>query len=465
MSDQLGASTFPHRQRRVVIEAVTPQVDGGRFSVKRIVGDRVTIEADVFADGHDDIAARLLWRLGSDEWHAQEMEAVGNDRWRAALALPQIGRYEYVIEGRVDHLLTWIRDLGRRSEAGTVTTVDLQIGSALVSDLASRAADASDATRLRAVADQLVDAATPGSDHATIGRDPSVATLARRYPDLRNAAMSPPLTIVVDRERARFSSWYEAFPRSMSLDEDRHGTFRDVIAALPTVAAMGFDVLYLPPIHPIGRSFRKGPNNALEAGAGDPGVPWAIGSTDGGHDAIHPELGTIDDFRDLVSAARVNGLEIALDIAFQASPDHPWVEQHPTWFKHRPDGSIQYAENPPKRYQDIYPFDFESADWQGLWQALLDVMRHWAAEGVRVFRADNPHTKAFPFWEWAIAALTAEYPDVILLAEAFTRPKVMYRLAKVGFSQSYTYFTWKTTKSELTEYFTELMTTDVRETF
>jgi starch synthase (maltosyl-transferring) len=454
-------------RRRVVIEGVEPQVDAGRFPIKRIVGDAIDVEADVFADGHDEIAVRLLWRREDDgDWTAEPMHPIGNDRWRGSFTVDREGRYRYTVEGWVDRFRSWVRDMGRRVDAGQDVAVDLLIGAGLVEEAQGRATEAADRELLATTAARLRDSSQPAGVRSRLALDPAVLELVVRYPD-RTLATRPDVDhgVVVDRERARFCTWYELFPRSAADVPGRHGTLRDVVRWLPYISSMGFDVLYLPPIHPIGTSFRKGPDNALEAGPSDPGVPWAIGAADGGHTAIHAELGTIDDLRALIASARQHGVELALDIAFQASPDHPWVREHPEWFRGRPDGSIQYAENPPKRYQDIYPFDFESEDWPGLWNALCDVMAYWAREGVRVFRVDNPHTKSFPFWEWAIARLKAEYPDLILLAEAFTRPKVMYRLAKVGFTQSYTYFTWRTTKQELTDYLTELTTTPVREIF
>jgi starch synthase (maltosyl-transferring) len=456
-------------RRRVVIEAISPQVDGGRFAVKRTVGEELVVEADAFAEGHDLIRVVLRYCLdGAPVWREQEMESLGNDRWRAAVPLAELGRYRYTLAGWKDSFGTWRHDLSKRLAAGQDVAVDLLIGAALIAEAGTRAsADFPDDARLLARwAAELRD-----DDHSPDARgaralDEELTGLAERYPDRSDQTVhEPELTVVVDPERARFSSWYELFPRSASPDPRRHGTLRDVIARLPYVQGLGFDVLYLPPIHPIGRQFRKGPNNVVESEPDDPGVPWAIGGPEGGHTSIHPQLGTLDDFRALVNEARERGIETALDIAFQASPDHPWVGEHPDWFRERPDGTIQYAENPPKKYQDIYPFDFESDDWQALWQALADVFRFWIAQGVRIFRVDNPHTKPFPFWEWLITEIKDEHPDVLFLSEAFTRPKVMYRLAKLGFSQSYTYFTWRNTKQELSDYFSELTQTGVREFF
>ena len=442
-------------RRRAVIERITPSIDDGRFAAKRIVGDAVVVEADCFTDGHDAIACLLLWRReGEAAWHETPMAPLGNDRWRGSFAAQSVGRYHYTVIAWVDHFLSWRHDFARRIE-GEDLRVGALVGAGLIENAAQRA-KGGERTRLKGWAADL--RAVPDAQALrTLGLDEELAAIATRYPDRRFAATYPvEHPLVVDRERARFSSWYELFPRSASPEPGRHGTFRDCEARLPAIAKMGFDVLYFPPIHPIGRVSRKGANNALVAEAGDAGSPWAIGSAEGGHTALHAELGTLEDFRRLVASAHTHGMEIALDIAFQCAPDHPYVTAHPKWFKWRPDGTVQYAENPPKKYQDIFPFEFESEEWRGLWQELADVIRFWAGEGVRIFRIDNPHTKPFRFWEWAITELKREYPDAIFLAEAFTRPKVMHRLAKLGFSQSYTYFAWRNTKDELVEYFTEL---------
>ncbi len=434
-------------RRRVVIENVTPAIDRGRFPVKRVVGDVLTVEADAFTDGHDEICVVLRWRAGEDkEWRETEMEELGNDRWRAALPLEEIGRYEYSVSAWVDHWETWRHDLRKRVDAGQDVTVDLRIGAALVEGAAERASG-QDTGVLRAAASDL---------SAVRALGPELDALVENYPDRSlETTLGHPLAVTVDPERARFSAWYELFPRSLGRD-GKHGTLREVAAHLPYVAEMGFDIVYLPPIHPIGRAHRKGPNNALTAGPDDPGSPWAIGGPEGGHDAIHPALGSLDDFAALVTTARGLGLEIAIDVAFQASPDHPWVAAHPDWFVRRPDGSIQYAENPPKKYQDVYPFDFECEDWRSLWAALADVFLTWAERGVRAFRVDNPHTKPIGFWQWCLARVHARYPDAIFLSEAFTRPLLLHQLAKIGFSQSYTYFTWRTTAAELRGYLEEL---------
>jgi starch synthase (maltosyl-transferring) len=448
-------------RRRVVIERVDPEIDAGRFPIKRTVGERVRVEADVFAEGHDELAAVVLYRPADEPgWQESPMRLLVNDRWRGEFTVERMHPHLYTIEAWVDHFHTWARDLLRRLEAGQDVTVELRIGAALVKPAARRAGGA-DAEALQQAARELV-----GRRGSEVALSEDLAALMARYPDRRFATRyDRELDVSVDRERARFSAWYEMFPRSASPEPGRHGTFADVEARLPYVAEMGFDVLYLPPVHPIGRSFRKGRNNSVTPTAEDPGSPWAIGGREGGHKAIHPQLGTLDDFRRLVASAQRHGLEIALDIAFQASPDHPYVEEHPEWFRGRPDGTIQYAENPPKKYQDIYPFDFESASWRSLWLELLSVFEFWIDKGVRIFRVDNPHTKPFAFWEWVIGELKGPYPELIFLAEAFTRPKVMYRLAKLGFTQSYSYFAWRNQGWELREYFTELTRSQPREFF
>jgi starch synthase (maltosyl-transferring) len=443
-------------RRRVVIENVTPQVDAGRFAVKRVVGETLVVEADVFADGHDEIRAMLRWRHEQGKWHELEMELLGNDRWRASFTLDTLGRYEYSVSSWIDRWRTWQHDLRKRVDAAQDVSVDLRIGADVIQGAAGRAPKA-EAAALEAAAARLT---------AARALDEAFARTVDRYPDRANeTTLEAPYAVTVDPERARFSAWYELFPRSTSPDPKRHGTFRDVIARLDYVEELGFDVLYLPPIHPIGRQFRKGPNNNPSMDPADPGVPWGIGGPEGGHTAVHPALGTLEDFRELVAAARKRGIEVAIDMAFQASPDHPWVKEHPDWFRHRPDGTVQYAENPPKKYQDIYPFDFESADWRGLWEGLCETIRFWIGQGVTIFRVDNPHTKPFAFWEWLIGEIKRDRPDVLFLAEAFTRPKVMYRLAKLGFSQSYTYFTWRNTAADLTAYFTELTAPPVSDFF
>jgi starch synthase (maltosyl-transferring) len=448
---------------RVIIEDVTPQVDGGRFAAKRAAGEAVDVGATIFAEGHDLLSARIRWRrAGEIAWHDVPMDALGNDAWTARFVVETLGRYEFTVEAWIDRFGSWRHGFARKVEAGQDVASELLEGAALVRAAATRAGG-TDGTWLAERADVLGGtAAQPARVDAAVAAELQ-ATMAR-HPDRDGAAvLAQPLAVEVEVERAAFGAWYECFPRSMSPDPSRAGTLRDLADRLDYVAGMGFDVLYLPPIHPIGTSYRKGRNNTLVPEPGDPGSPWAIGSSDGGHTAVHPDLGTLADFDALVARAREHGLAVALDIAFQCSPDHPWVHEHPEWFRRRPDGSIQYAENPPKRYQDIYPFDFESGAWASLWAALRDVVLFWAAHGVTIFRVDNPHTKPLAFWEWLIAEVRARLPEAVFLAEAFTRPAVMRRLAKVGFSQAYTYFTWRNTKTELVEYLTELTQTPVRE--
>ena len=394
------------------------------------------------------------------------MKLLGNDRWRGQFAVEEMGRYRYTIEAWVDRFKTWHQGLIKKIEAAQEVDSDLLAGAKLVEE-ASEHASGADAKRLREYA-RALDTAGRGKAPENISRlvDEELPRLMEQYPDRRfSTYYDKELAVVVDREKARFSAWYEIFPRSFASKPTAHGTFKDLERTLPYIASIGFDVLYLPPIHPIGQSYRKGKNNAIMAAPDDPGSPWAIGSDEGGHKSVHPQLGTLEDFKRLITKAREQGLEIALDIAFQCTPDHPDVKQHPEWFRKRPDGTIQYAENPPKKYQDIYPLDFETERWRELWDELRDVVLFWIKQGVRIFRVDNPHTKPFSFWEWLIGEVKKDYPDAIFLSEAFTRPKVMYRLAKLGFTQSYTYFAWRNTKAELTDYFTELTQTEVREFF
>ena len=450
---------------RVSIENVQPEVDGGRFAVKRTVGDTVLVEADIFADGHDELACRLCYRLESDSrWQETPMRLLGNDRWQGEFEVTEMKPYVYRLEAWVDRFGTWRRDLEKRYDAGQDVGQELLAGAELVREAAGRA-PVGDRERLAQRADAL-EKEWPAGARADVAFEETLLRLMGEHaPREPLAVHDRGQRIWVDRERARFSSWYELFPRSTSNDPDKSGTFRTTIERLPYIQRLGFDVLYLPPIHPIGRTHRKGRNNNPAGMPGDPGSPWAIGGPEGGHDAINPDLGTLEDFRALVKAANERGIEIALDLALQCSPDHPWVKEHPQWFKHRPDGTIRYAENPPKKYEDIYPIDFETSDWQALWREIERVVRHWIAQGVLVFRVDNPHTKHFAFWEWLIESIHKDRPEVIFLAEAFTRPRTMYWLAKLGFTQSYTYFTWRNNKHELAEYMTELTQTEVSEYF
>jgi starch synthase (maltosyl-transferring) len=459
-SARLRSSTLP--PPRIVIERVKPQIDCGRFPIKRIVGEAVQVTADIYGDGHDQLAAVLRFRPESGpEWTEQPMTPLVNDMWQGSFVVTSLEPWVYTIEAWVDAFGTWRHALSRKVEAGRAEPVDLLGGAELVAEAAGRASG-EDAVRLRHWRDLLKAEGAP----SIAGLDEELALMMARHPDRRHVAtFDRELRVQVDRERARFSAWYEMFPRSCSVEPGRHGTWRDCEARLAYVAEMGFDVLYLPPIHPIGRRHRKGRNNDPATGPDDVGSPWAIGSSEGGHTAIHPDLGSLDDFRRLVARARDLGIEIALDYALQCSPDHPYVQAHPRWFKWRPDGTVQYAENPPKKYEDIYPIHFEHDDWKGLWDELKSILLHWIEQGIRIFRVDNPHTKPFKFWEWVIAEVRRDHPDVIFLSEAFTRPKVMYHLAKLGFTQSYTYFAWRNTKHELTTYFTELTQTEVKEYF
>jgi starch synthase (maltosyl-transferring) len=449
--------------RRVVIENVRPEVEGGAFPIKRVVGERVAVEADIFSDGHDVVRAALLYRKkGEEGWREAPMWPLGNDRWAGEFTPGEMGIYYYAPHGWVDHLETWLHDLKKKYEAGQEIGVDLLIGVRYLEE-ASERAGGEDREKIAGWARALME----GGDRAvSLALGEELSALLARYPDRRFATTyHRELPVVVDSERALFSAWYELFPRSLCSGQGGHGTFRDCERLLPEIAGMGFDVLYFPPIHPIGKTKRKGKNNVPTAGAEDPGSPWAIGSEEGGHKAVHPALGSMEDFEGLVSTARKLGLEVAMDLAFQCSPDHPYLKEHPEWFRWRPDGTVQFAENPPKKYEDIIPIDFETEKWQELWEELRSVVLFWMGKRVRIFRVDNPHTKPFPFWQWLIEDVKDRYPEAIFLSEAFTRPKVMYRLAKIGFTQSYTYFTWRTTKWELTQYMTELTRSDAREYF
>ncbi len=464
-------ATIMHRAlstlRRVVIEAVDPEVDGGKFPIKRCLGDRVRVQADIFADGHDLLGARLLFRRADDsEWREAGMRLIENDRWGGEFEVEEFGRYVYTIIGWVDAYGTWAADLAKRAKAGAEISADVLRGVELLQSAADRAKGA-DREELTYAAERLRELSRGNTKAAVeFAQSGELAGLASRNRDLsQDTQYERELAVVVDPVIARFGAWYEMFPRSCTTDSKRPGTLRDCAGRLGYVAAMGFDVLYLPPVHPIGVTERKGKNNSLVPTAEDVGSPWAIGGAEGGHKSIHPQLGTLQDLKELQRKARELGLEVALDVAYQCSPDHPYVKEHREWFRERPDGTVQYAENPPKKYQDIYPFDFESKHAPELWEELKRIVVYWAEQGFRIFRVDNPHTKPFVFWEWLIDEVKRDYPDVILLSEAFTRPKVMYRLAKLGFTQSYTYFAWKNTSAELTEYFTELTRTPVREFF
>jgi len=448
-------------RERIAIAALSPQVESGRFPVQRVAGEELVVQADVFADGHGEVAAVLLFRSQSEQlWQEIPMLSLGNDRWQAAFLLKEPGLYLYTVAGRLDVFATWQKDLTKKHHAGQDLSVEVLIGVALLEEAAQDAPAPLDAS-LRGAADELKKAPTQRLAFA-IGTDPDLATLMRTTGSAHATRYHQELCVSVDRKKALFSSWYELFPRSCG-QAGRHGNFTDCLALLPEISAMGFDVLYLPPIHPIGFSQRKGKANAPQARPGEPGSPWAIGSDKGGHKSIHPELGSLADFRVLVREAGRLGIEIALDLAFQCSPDHPYLKEHPEWFSWRPDGTVQYAENPPKKYQDIIPFDFETDAFRELWEELRSVVFYWMDQGILIFRVDNPHTKPFAFWEWLIGEAKRKSPEVIFLAEAFTRPKVMGWLAKLGFNQSYSYFAWRTSKQELISYMLEITGPEARE--
>ncbi len=449
-------------KKRVVIENVRPQIEGGLFPIKRAVNEKVVVTADIFSDGHDRVSARVLFKGPDDkDWKVSGLTFIENDLWSGEFRVEALGTYCYTVEGWIDHFRTWQKDLRKKYDAGQDIKVELRVGLGYINH-AIDAADGEDKNRLGDISEELKESEPETALLAATGKD--LSELMCRYADLSFASRyHKELMVVVDPKKAVFSAWYERFPRSCSPEPEKHGTFKDCEAALLEIARMGFDVFYLPPVHPIGRTKRKGKNNSPVCKKDDVGSPWAIGSEEGGHKDVLPELGTIEDFRHLVERAKEHGIDIAMDIAFQCSPDHPYVKDHPEWFKWRPDGTVQFAENPPKRYEDIIPVNFETDHWQELWEELRSVFLFWIEKGVRIFRVDNPHTKSFGFWEWVINDIRKDHPETIFLAEAFTRPKVMYRLAKLGFTQSYTYFTWRNTKWEFQEYMTELVETDVRE--
>jgi starch synthase (maltosyl-transferring) len=473
-------------QSRVVIEHVSPEIDGGRFPIKAIPGDVIAVEADIFADGHDYLSARLLYKHSHDTaWIEMAMTLIVNDRWGASFIAEKEGKYTYTIDAWVDHPASWQHEIHLKVADGQIITSELLAGAKYLDGMIERAGGrievkeegkkggkskkkaepVEESVDVRA----LLEMAALFRDESRYDEAVSVAEsdqftfYANRYPERQHVSRyAAELGVEVDRARAGFSTWYCLFPRSASRQEGIHGTFKDVEALLPRISGMGFDVLYLPPIHPIGTSHRKGKNNSVTCQPGEPGVPYGIGSPEGGHDAIHSELGTVDDFKHLIAIAANYGMEVAMDLAIQCSPDHPWATEHPEWFKKRPDGTIQYAENPPKKYQDIYPVYFETEDWENLWNELKRTLLVWASWGVRIVRVDNPHTKPFGFWEWVIAEVKQEYPDMLFLAEAFTRPKVMQQLGKLGYAQSYTYYTWRNSKYELEQYMTELTQTEMK---
>ncbi|MGH8101700.1 MAG: alpha-1,4-glucan--maltose-1-phosphate maltosyltransferase [Chthoniobacterales bacterium] len=450
----------------VVIENLAPLVNGGRYPVKRVMGEDLVVEADIFRDGHDVVAAALRWRLrGQRQWQETPMTHIDNDRWRGVCTLYQNAVYEYTVEAWTDRFRGWREEFRKKFKAGIADlTSEALDGTALIEAAALRARESADAARLRAIAKEIRSAKNKQID--AIVHSGELEVLMATYPDRSDATQyAPPPRVVVDRPAARFAAWYEFFPRSAEGRADRGSTFRDCLPRIDDAKAMSFDVIYFPPIHPIGHTNRKGRNNSVTSEPGDPGVPWAIGSEVGGHTAVEPALGTLEDFDWLVGEIRHRGMDLALDFAINCSPDHPYVKKHPEWFYKRPDGSIKFAENPPKKYEDIYPLNFRCADWRNLWAEMLNVVLFWAGRGVRIFRVDNPHTKPVAFWEYLITNVRAKFPDTIFFSEAFTRPKMMGALAKAGFTQSYTYFTWRNSKAELTEYGTELTETDMREYF
>ncbi|HZR06565.1 MAG TPA: alpha-1,4-glucan--maltose-1-phosphate maltosyltransferase [Candidatus Udaeobacter sp.] len=456
------ARAFPS----VVIENLQPLIDGGRYPIKRIVGEDLVVEADIFKDGHDVVAATLKWRvLGKRAWRETPMNFVDNDRWRGVCTLYDEAVHEYTVEAWTDTFRSWQAEFAKKFEAGISDLRSEALeGAALVQGAAKRARDRADRKRLLEFSRQI-SSGTNSEIHA-IARPGELEVLMATYPDhAAGTQYDPPPRVIVDRPAALIGAWYEFFPRSAQGWGDRGSTFRDCLSRVDDAKAMGFDVIYFPPIHPIGRTNRKGRNNSTICEPGDPGVPWAIGSEAGGHKAVEPSLGTLEDFDWLQKEVRKRGMEIALDFAINCSPDHPYVKEHPDWFYKRPDGTIKYAENPPKKYEDIYPLNFHCENWRDLWAELKSVVLFWAEHGVRIFRVDNPHTKPVAFWEYLIKGVREKYPDTIFLSEAFTRPKMMKALAKAGFNQSYTYFTWRNSKRELMEYFTELTQTEMSEYF
>jgi len=450
----------------VVIENVQPLIDRGRYPIKRVIGEDVVVEADIFKDGHDVVAAVLKWRVaGRRAWREAPMVFVDNDRWRGVCTLYDQAIHEYTIQAWTDTFRSWQQEFAKKFEAGVADLRSEALeGAAIVEAAASRARDAADSARLRKFAGQIAEGAN--LEIYALTHSGELEVLMASYPDRADATQhEPSLRVVVDRPAALFGAWYEFFPRSADGCGDRGSTFRDCLSRIDDAKAMGFDVIYFPPIHPIGHTNRKGRNNAITSEQGDPGVPWAIGSEAGGHKEVEPSLGTLVDFDWLQRQVRKRGMEIALDFAINCSPDHPYVKDHPDWFYKRPDGTIKYAENPPKKYEDIYPLNFRCENWRELWAEMKSIVLFWAERGVRIFRVDNPHTKPVAFWEYLISGVRKKYPDTIFLSEAFTRPKMMKELARAGFNQSYTYFTWRNSKQDLVEYFTELTQTDMKEYF
>lgn len=453
-------------RKRVNIENVLPQLDCGKYPIKRVVNERVKVSADIFTDSHDQVKSSIFYRQvkkGKVKWLESPMSFVGNDHWEGSFVPEQQGRFQYTIGAWVDHFSTWQNGLRKKFEDLQDVQTDLLIGVDLIEKALENAPSATKRKLKKAI--QLLKSENHETKLVSYALSEEVSDLMYGLYEENMLTSYPALPLKVESELALFSAWYEFFPRSTSSTEGQHGTFKDCERILPEIARMGFDVVYLPPIHPIGISHRKGLNNATTAKEGDPGSPWAIGGLEGGHKAIHPELGSFEDFDSLVTEAKKLNLHIALDFAIQCSPDHPYVKKHPDWFKWRPDGTVQYAENPPKKYQDVLPVNFETEDWENLWKELKSIVDFWIGKGVRIFRVDNPHTKPFRFWQWLIGEVHSKHPDIIFLAEAFTRPRVMEKLAKIGFNQSYTYFTWRNTKEEFRDYLLELTETDRREYF
>lgn len=449
-------------RKRVIITNVSPQVEGGKFPARTVIGEDTIISADIFSDGHDEVRASAFVKHEEEkQWEELSMELIVNDHWEAMWQPEALGFYQFKIEAWIDHFTTWKNGLRKKYEANQDIHLALLIGAEMLEKTASEA-NTNDKKQLLQWSKELKSTGANGSGVSLALSDQLAAVMEQAGNKSLSTAYPQVFSVEVERKKAMFSTWYELFPRSTSPVPGQHGTFKDVEKLLPRIARMGFDTLYFPPIHPIGEEKRKGRNNALTAGPNDPGSPWAIGNKRGGHKAIHPELGSLRDFKQLVKKARKFNIDIVLDIAYQCAPDHPYVKEHPEWFLWRPDGSVQYAENPPKKYEDILPINFESEDWRNLWEELKSVVEYWIDQGIEIFRVDNPHTKAFPFWEWMIREVKKEHPQIIFLAEAFTRPRLMERLAKVGFTQSYTYFTWRNTKEELEEYMTTLAKTDMK---
>ncbi len=449
-----------------VIENLQPLVDGGRYPIKRVAGQDLIVEADIFKDGHDVVAAALKWRvLGENSWHETPMAHIDNDRWRGICSLYNSAVYEYTVEAWTDNFRGWQREFVAKFGAGVSSLKSEALEGAVLLDAASRRAhDPADSARLLQLSQKI--GAAENAEIKAIAESGELEVLMATYPDRSGATQyAPPPRVVVDRPAAQMAAWYEFFPRSAKGRANRGSIFRDCLPRIDDAKAMGFNVIYFPPIHPIGHTNRKGRNNAIVCEPGDPGVPWAIGSEAGGHKAVEPALGTLADFDWLQTEVRARGMEIALDFALNCSPDHPYVKEHPEWFYKRPDGSIKFAENPPKKYEDIFPLNFRCENWPELWAEMVSIVLFWAARGVRIFRVDNPHTKPVAFWEYLVTRVHEKYPDVLFLSEAFTRPKMMKALAKAGFTQSYTYFTWRNSKSELIEYFTELIQTEMCEYF